>query len=346
MATSALLLVCIGLAQAAAAEAGQAGQAGGPARGERQLREALRQDVEVLAGRFPGRHVTKPEVLEGAAAWIEGRLREAGLQAVSERYVATTEGGAEVESRNLIAEVRGTTRPEEIIVIGAHYDAMPETPGADDNASGVAVGLALAEAFAERPQGRTLRFTFFTNEEPPLFQTPQMGSMVRASAERQAGERVVAMMSLEMLGYYSEGPVSPQVQQVAGPLGVELPETDDFVVLAAWPGSAQLVRRVHAAWEGPVTAVPVVAPEQVAIVGWSDQWSYWQNGFPALMVTDTSFLRNPHYHEPTDTPETLDYTRMASVTRSLGGVIEALADDAGPEAPGPDAPGRDAPAKD
>jgi acetyl-CoA carboxylase biotin carboxylase subunit len=229
--------------------------------------------------------------------------------------------------RNLIVEVPGTQDPETIIVVGAHYDTVPETPGADDNASGVAAVLALAHWFRANPQPVTIRFVLFANEEPPYFHGAQMGSFVRASAAHASGDRIVAMLAFDMLGYFTDKPVNNQTAMLGSQLGVDLPEREQFIVVAAWTPSAPLVLRVASAWSGEVPIVGVAAPETVRQVALSDHWSYWQMGYPAVMITDTAFLRNPHYHRPTDTADTLDYRSMTSVVRSLRSVITDLAAD-------------------
>lgn len=286
----------------------------------------LRSDVDTLAGSYPGRHVARLRMLEGAAAWIEDRLVALGLEPIAERYRVPFRGRT-VDVRNIIAEVPGTAAAERVIVIGAHYDTEPQTPGADDNASGVAVGLALASYFRSRPQPVTLRFVFYTNEEQPFSWGEHMGSLVRARNAKDGGDDVVAMLALEMLGYYSDGPVRPEVARLTAALGIETPADENFVAIAAWPVSAALVRRVHEVWDGAVPSVPVVGPASLVSIGASDHWSYWQVAYPAAMVTDTAYFRNPNYHKPTDTADTLDYQRMAAVTDSVRGVIAALAAD-------------------
>lgn len=290
------------------------------------LPETMRADVTTLAEQFPGRHGSRPRTLDAAADWLRQRVLNLGLDVIEETYAARLPGRT-LAARNIIAEIPGVEQPDQILVIGAHYDSEPQTPGADDNASAVAVALALAESFAGRPQPATIRFVFFTNEEAPFFQSEYMGSFVRASNAKSRDDDVRAMLGLEMLGYYTDEPVSEDIVDLAERLDIDVPPREDFVAIAAWPVAAALVERIAASWRGVVAGVPVVASPYVNIVGFSDHWSYWQVGYPAVMITDTSFLRNPHYHEPTDTPDTLDYARMAMVTDGLRSVVESLAAD-------------------
>jgi len=225
----------------------------------------------------------------------------------------------EEEHENFVREIRGTS--DEIVIVGAHYDAIDDLPGADDNASGVAALLALARRFENAKPRRTIRFVAFANEEPPHFRTQSMGSWQYARRSRERGERIVAVLNLEMLGYYG-GP-----QAYPPPLSLLYPREGNFVAFAGNFRSRALIRRCvasfrkHAAFPSEGAAMPELIDE----IGWSDQWSFWQFGYPALMVTDTAFFRNPNYHAPGDTPETLDYESFARVVDGLTDVIRDLA---------------------
>jgi Zn-dependent M28 family amino/carboxypeptidase len=226
---------------------------------------------------------------------------------------------------NFEVEVRGSSLPSEIIVVGAHYDAFQGTPGADDNASGVAAALALARAGAGKARARTVRFVFFVNEEPPTFQTAQMGSWVYAKACRARGDNIVAMLSLETIGYYS---TAGRSQQYPRPMGLLYPSTGDFVAFVGNVSSRSLVRRCVGLFRerAQFPSEGAALPEGIPGVGWSDHWAFWQEGYPAIMVTDTAPFRNPGYHNAADRPETLDYDRMSRVVEGLERVIEELAD--------------------
>jgi Zn-dependent M28 family amino/carboxypeptidase len=225
---------------------------------------------------------------------------------------------------NVEAEVRGRERPADIVVVGAHYDSLAFTSGADDNASGVAALLALARAFAGAHPRTTLRFVAFANEEPPYFQTANMGSLVYAKRSRARGEHIVAMLSLETIGYYSDAPGS---QRYPPPMGLAYPDRGDFIGFVGDRTSADLVRRVVATFR-TTTHFPSEGAAPFSLipgVGWSDQWSFWQVGYPGVMVTDTAPFRYPRYHTAQDTPDALDYDRMARVVAGLERVIADLA---------------------
>ncbi|HEV7241254.1 MAG TPA: M20/M25/M40 family metallo-hydrolase [Thermoanaerobaculia bacterium] len=318
------------------------------------LAKELRRDVEALSA-LGSRNTFAPENLEAAANYIEkafiGNVGGAGFQpgasssaeaaSSHELLPGTMPGRSGLEARspyiverqryaahdvsveNLIVEIRGTTCPEEIVIVGAHYDSVDGSPGADDNASGVAGMLALARRFAKAKPARTLRFVAWTNEEPPHFQTRTMGSYVYARRCRERKERIVAALSLEMLGYYDDERGS---QQYPPPLAALYPDTANFIGFAGNLGSRALVMRCVKAFRARTTfpAIAAVLPELIPQTGWSDQWSFWQFGWPALMVTDTALFRNPHYHTASDTPDKLDYERMAMVVDGLAGVVEEL----------------------
>ena len=223
-----------------------------------------------------------------------------------------------------------------LIVVGAHVDShgnhavnppTPDshTPGADDNASGVAGLIELARALVAKPPNHAVELVAYATEEPPHFAGPRMGSAVHAQALHDAGTPVRLMLSLEMIGYFDDAPGS-QRYPVKG-LSAVYGDRGDFLALIA-PFSAsdmQLARRVKALAQG-ATRLPVRslnAPAFVPGVDFSDHRNYWALGMPALMVTDTSFMRNPHYHLASDTPDTLDYARMAEVVKAVYAVVSA-----------------------
>lgn len=291
-----------------------------PTQSQTATAQQLRSDVQQLAGPLADRNRFNPRVYDQAGDWIAQRLTEAGLEP---RFEQVTRGRA-YESRNIVAEIRGATSPEQIIVVGAHYDTHPDTPGADDNASGVAGVLALAPRLASAKLNRTVRLVLFADEEPPQFMTDDMGSVHHAQQAAASDEQIVAMLSLEMIGFYDTTPGS---QRYPPPLSLCYPDTGDFVAVVGNIGSRSLVRRVVGQWRSqtPFPCYGAALPSGISGVGWSDHWSFWQSGYPAVMLTDTSFFRNPHYHQPTDTPNTLDYDRTAPVIDGVEGVVRALA---------------------
>ena len=257
----------------------------------------------MLAGTIGERNMTKPQAYEAAAEYIESSLPSASRQ--------NFESGVNIES-----EVRGN---DEIVVIGAHYDSVIGSPGADDNATGVAAIVELAQRFSKSK--RTLRFVAFANEEPPHFSTPAMGSFRYAQRCHDRRENVVAMLSLETIGYFSDAPKS---QRYPSMLHLLYPPTGNFIAFVSNLRSRSLLRRCVRNFRGfPVESGAL--PEMVSGVGWSDQWAFWQFGYRALMVTDTALFRNPHYHSYQDKPETVDYARLAKVVDGLAGVVDDLA---------------------
>lgn len=251
--------------------------------------------------------------LETAASYIERAFAAQGLRFSVQEFVS---GGRRVRN------IEAGSGP---IVVGAHYDTVPGSPGADDNASGVAVLLELA-ALA-RSRALPVRFVAFANEEVPYFPGPEMGSFASAKRARERGERIRAMFSLEMLGYFRDAPGS---QRYPFPLGFFYPDRGDFIAFVGDLGVRGLVResissfRKHAAFPSEGVAAPAFIPG----VSWSDHWSFRHHGYPAIMVTDTAFYRYPHYHLRSDTPDKLDYERMARVTLGLAAMLNELANQA------------------
>ncbi len=281
--------------------------------------ENLQRHVAKLAGEIGERHVWRVAALNASASYLEDTLTAAGYRVTSQNYQA--EG---MQVGNLVAELRGTSRPDEIIIVGGHYDTVTGTPGANDNASGCAAVLELARLMAGQKLSRTVRFVLFVNEEPPFFQTDLMGSRVYARQCRQRGEKVVAMLSVETIGCYFDSKGS---QHYPWPFSLFYPDTGNFIAFVGDSASRSLVRqctglfRQHAAFPSEGAALP----GGITGIGWSDHWSFWQEGYPALMVTDTAPFRYAHYHERQDTPDKLDYGRMARVVSGLVSVVKGLA---------------------
>lgn len=272
----------------------------------------------MLADEIGARKVGYGGALAKAADWIEGQFGAAGWTVTRQRNEVS-----DGECWNLVVERRGTNRPDEVVIVGAHYDTVLSTPGADDNASGVAALLALARSFGSAAPERTLRFVAFTNEEPPYFHTEQMGSLVYVRACKSRGERVVAMLCLESLGYFTDAQRS---QHYPFPLSLFYPSRGDFVAVVgnreSQPLVTQVAKRLRATERIPVEAASL--PGGLPGVGFSDHWSFWQVGYPAVMITDTALFRNPYYHQPTDKPETLDYERLAATVQGLRAVVMEL----------------------
>jgi len=287
---------------------------------QQRLAERLRAHVEVLAGAIGERNSARPAGLDSAAAYVERELAASGLRVASHGYAV-----AGRRFRNLEVAIPGTSEPDRVLVVGAHYDSAPGSPGADDNASATAALIELARLLrADRP-AFTIRLVAFTNEEPPFFQAPGMGSRVYASdARRGARGDVVAMLSLETIGYFTDQPGS---QRYPFPFNLFYPDRGDFIAFVGDLNSRGLVRSSVRVFRG-ATAFPahgVAAPAFVPGVNWSDHGSFWLYGYPALMITDTAPFRSHDYHTIGDSPEKLDYDRMARVVEGVAAVVRALA---------------------
>jgi Zn-dependent M28 family amino/carboxypeptidase len=284
---------------------------------ESALREELRADVQKLAGEIGERNMWHYAQLNAAADFVEDSLLRAGLRPRRDSY----EMGGQA-CHNIEAEIRGN-RPE-IILIGAHYDSVLGSPGANDNGSGVAATLALARRFAGKQPEHTLRFVAFVNEEPPYFFSGEMGSQIYASRCKARGDKIVAMISLETIGYFSDSPDS-QVYPSRF-LGAFYPKVGNFIGFVSNLQSRMLLRRVIALFRqhASIPSEGATLPSFVPGVSWSDQRSFWQNGYPGIMVTDTAPFRYPYYHSVNDTPDKLDYDRFALVVSGMEKVIEGL----------------------
>lgn len=280
----------------------------------------LQSVVSFLAGHIGHRSYEDPKRLEQAADHIAGRFAAAGYAAARQSF--SFRGAV---YHNIIAELRGSSSPGEILVVGAHYDTVRTTPGADDNASGVAGMLALAELLARSRPARTVRFVAFGFEEPPAYRSRHMGSYHYARSLKEQGEDVRGMICLEMIGFFCDDRGS---QLYPLPLfKLAFPSRGNFIALVGNMRSRTFTEGIVASFR-KATDLPVVrlnAPAVVLGIDFSDHWSFNKFGIPALMVTDTAFFRNRNYHAPTDLPDTLDYARMAKVVQGLKAAIEEWA---------------------
>ena len=281
---------------------------------ETDIAANLRRHVRAVASRE--HNVFKPQALEAAARYIESELAQSGHTVETQPY-ATTHG----KVRNIEARFGGSG---EAIVVGAHYDSVMGAPGANDNGSGVAAALELARLLRSAGVTRALHFVWFVNEEPPFYRGDDMGSRRYVKHAKARGDRIAAMLSLETIGYYSDAPGS---QRYPPPLAMLYPDTGNFIGFVANIGSRALLKdavggfRRHARFPSEGVAAPAFIPG----VDWSDHASFWEAGYPALMVTDTAPFRYPHYHLPSDTPDKLDYERLARVVTGLRGMLLDLA---------------------
>ncbi|MGD8250716.1 MAG: M28 family peptidase [Desulfobacterales bacterium] len=275
----------------------------------------LEATVVALAGLDPPRSYRHHGSLERAAAAIEDRFAEAGYGVETQPF--SVRGTL---YRNLIASV-GPDRGDRLVV-GAHYDVCGDQPGADDNASGVAGLIEIArlvKPYADRLRYR-VDFAAYSLEEPPFFGTPHMGSRFHARSLKTQGVSVRGMISLEMIGFFTDASDSQRFP--FGPMRFVYPTTGNFIAVVGNVGSRRLVREIRRHMAGAGVGVEsLAAPAWVPGVSLSDQSSFWRHGYRAVMITDTAFYRNPHYHLPTDTPDTLDYQRMAEVVKGVARAI-------------------------
>ena len=287
---------------------------------EAEVSARLVGHVQTLAGRIGERNAFHADGLRKAAGHVEGSFAEMA-EAVAPQEFAVLAGQTVA---NLEVERRGLDRPQEIVVVGAHYDSVPGSPGANDNATGVASLIEIARLLRPSRLRRTVRFAAFVNEEPPYFQSEFMGSLVHARGCRARGEEITAMLALETMGYYRD---EPGTQHYPAPLGLIYPSEGNFIGFVGDTGSRALVKECVRVFrettrfpsEGGATfsAIPGV--------GWSDHWSFWQAGYPGIMVTDTAPYRYPEYHSADDKPERVDYGRLARVAAGIARVVRHLA---------------------
>ncbi len=281
--------------------------------------ENLKRHVVALAGAIGERNVWRPGTLTRAAEHIENTWRDQGY---SVRRQTFTAAGQEIANLEVVRT--GKDRPQEIIVVGAHYDTVEFSPGANDNGSGVAALLELSRHFAAVETARTIAFVTFVNEEPPFFETEQQGSRVYAVAARRLGNDIRGMLSLETMGYFSDAPGSQKYPRF---FRWFYPNKGNFIGFVSDLKSRGLLNRMVKAFRANTDfpAECCATWSGVPGVGWSDHASFWAHGYRAIMVTDTAPYRYPHYHSELDTPDRLDYASLARVTAGLRGVVETLA---------------------
>jgi len=285
-----------------------------------RLAAELVADVTALAVGIGERSVFDIHTLRDAEHYLAGELRAAGYAVEFQGYRVLGE-----TVNNLVATLPGTTAAARIVVVGAHYDTADGTPGANDNASGVAGVLALARRFAGSRPARTVRFVCLVNEEPPFFSKPEQGSRVYAERCRAAGEQVEAMV-LECIGCYDNRPDSQDYP--LPPLRWGCGDRGDYIGFVGNVASRSLVHRMLGTFRGavPFPSEGLAAPPWVKGLGWSDHASFWKAGYPAVMVSDTALFRYDHYHQPTDLPNIMDFAAMARVVDGLAPVLADLAD--------------------
>jgi len=286
---------------------------------ELEVRNYLKAHVKTLAGDIGERNFWHLEALGVAADYIEKVFRQIGYSVGIQEFSVK-----EKSMKNLEVEIAGVSHPDEIVLVGAHYDSVVGSPGANDNATGAAAVLEIARILSQQRFARTVRFVAFANEEPPFFLTKDMGSRFYARRSRERGENIVAMFSIETIGYYSEEAGS---QHYPFPFSFFYPNTANFIGFVGNISSRNLVYQSIASFRQH-TSFPsegVAALGWMTGIGWSDQWSFWREGFPGIMITDTALFRYDPYHTQNDTPDKVDYDRMAPVVSGLARVVVDLA---------------------
>lgn len=273
----------------------------------------------MLAAAIGERNVFRPEALSAAEDYIAAVFQDEGFTATRQKYEVNN-----VRCGNLEVTLPGVSKRKELLLLGAHYDTVAGSPGADDNASGVAALLEIAGLFAATSPAMSVRFVAFVNEEPPFFMTRHQGSAVYAKAARKRGDDIRLMVSLEMLGSYFDTPGSqhypPLFRWFYPDRGNFLALISDFRSLAATRHMAN-VFRAHSdfplEYAGLFRWFPGVA--------WSDHPPFWRRGYRAVMATDTAYQRYPHYHTAQDTPDKLNYPMLGRATEALFSCAWALA---------------------
>lgn len=299
---------------------------------ELAILQNLKKHVVFLAGTLGQRNMYFPKKLESAAAYIDENFRAQGHKVSSHEY--TLQKGffsfpsdfKDQVPRNIEAEIPGDVYRDEVILVGAHYDSVVGSPGANDNATGVAGLLEIGNLLSGKKLKRTVRLVAFVNEESPFFATKNMGSYVYAQRSHKRQENIRGMISLETLGYYSEVKGS---QTYPFPLGFFKPDTGNYIGFVSNLRSKlflkDFIKRFKDQVEFPTEGVAF--PQIIPGIGWSDHRSFWKFDYPAIMVTDTALFRYPHYHSPKDTPEKIHYSHLARVVSGLLKAIEALANE-------------------
>lgn len=284
---------------------------------DNELVNRVKKHVYRLSHEIGTRNVEDYANLKKAEQYIDEEFKTYGYAPIYQEYMAD-----EVKVKNIIVIKEGIKHPDEVIVIGAHYDSC-FNPGADDNASAVAGLLELARVFSKKNINRTIKFIAFVNEEPPYFKTKLMGSLIYAQEARKKNENIKTAIILEMIGYFSDKKHS---QHYPPFLGFIYPNKGNFIILVGNSGSSGNVKTFQAEFK-KFSSFPIetIALDFIPFNDLSDHWAFWQNNYPAFMITDTAFLRNPHYHKQTDTYEKLDYQSMAHLVETFSSVIQVMA---------------------
>jgi Zn-dependent M28 family amino/carboxypeptidase len=285
---------------------------------DNELTVRLKQHVYKLSHEIGDRSIFNYEKLKEAENYISQQFQSFGYSVELQEYALY---GNRV--RNIIATKLGHKKPQEIIILGAHYDTC-FNPGADDNASAISGLLEVARFLYDKPTSRTIKFISFVNEEPPFFKSEDMGSRVYVREAKEKELDIKTVIILEMIGYYSDRPNSQRYPPI---LGMFYPNKANFIAVVGRFGLARLIREIvidfKKATNFPIESV--VTFGFITGVDFSDHWSFWKDGYPAVMITDTAFYRYPPYHTQSDTYEKLNYAGIREVTKGISSVLIELA---------------------
>jgi len=286
--------------------------------GIQELEAPLMEHITVLADDIGPRDIFVPDKLNAAAEYIRTFWEKVGYEVTAQAFTVQN-----VRCRNLAVEIPGRSKTDEIVIVGAHYDTVSWAPGANDNGSAVAALLELSRLFSTGSPDRTLRFVAFTNEEPPFFKTGSMGSLVYAKECQKRKENIIGMVCLETIGYYRD---EPKTQKYPFPFRFFYPDKGNFVAVVGNLRSKPLVKLFtrHFMEESDFPIECVATFGFLTGIDWSDHWSFWHCGYPAVMITDTALFRYPYYHSSEDTPDKIDYHSLARVTHGVYKATEKM----------------------
>ena len=283
------------------------------------LKGRLKGHIIILAEEIGPRNVFIPHQLNATADYIRAFWRETGYEVKSQDFQVH-----KTLCRNIFIEIPGRSDPDEILVVGAHYDTVSNSPGANDNGSGVAALLEISRLFKPELPHSTIRFVAFTNEEPPFFKTGSMGSRVYAEECRRRGDHIIGMVCLETIGYYRD---QRKTQRYPFPLSLFYPDKGNFVAVVGNLASKSLVltftEHFMEEMDFPVECGALFG--FIPGIDWSDHWSFWRSGYPAIMITDTALYRYPYYHSSQDTPDKIDFHSLAKVTYGTFRALQRMA---------------------
>jgi len=288
----------------------------------KDLEVRLKRHVFILAHEIGPRSVFLPESLKAASDYVRAFWEDMEYEVRVQTYRVNN-----IACHNLAVEIPGVMKPDEILLIGAHYDTVSHSPGANDNGSAVAALLELSRLFRSKAPKRTVRFVAFANEEPPFFKTGQMGSLVYAKGCREKKEDIVAMVCLETIGYYRQ---EPGTQKYPFPLSIFYPDRGNFIALVGNLRSKALVTSFARCFmqqsDFPVECAAVFG--FITGIDWSDHWSFWTCDYRAIMITDTALFRYPYYHSHEDTADKLDYHSLARVSHGIHQALNRMVETA------------------